>query len=419
MRRFNRWLFRSLLIIGVVIGAAGLWAPQLTRQALRFVAERRLADRPAPAATPARSDPTRAPADDGRAYPTPIPTETSRPYPTPLLAVDPPITPPAIQHQLAIGELRVHFIDVGQGDAMLLEFPDGTTALIDGGPDNGRALAFLRQRGIGRINVMIATHPHADHIGGLVEVLEALPVDGIWMTGASNPTGVFERLLDAIDARRVPYHEVGRGDRIPLGRHELVALRGQPEAANLNDTSLVLRLQYDEIVFLFTGDAEGPSEQAMLASDRALLGATILKVGHHGSHTSSSPAFLEAVGAKIAVYSAGRSNQYGHPHAETLANLEAAGAVAFGTDQYGTVTISSDGASFEIATERSGGALPTPTSGAPGGALRYDPAGPDRDCGDFASHAEALAFFQAGGGPQNDRHRLDGDGDGVPCESLP
>lgn len=320
----------------------------------------------------------------------------------------------------ANGNLRVHFIDVGQGDSILIQTPTGATALIDGGYDNGMALAYLQQQGISRIDVMLVSHPHADHIGGLVEVMNAMPVGQIWTNGAIHTTGIFEEFLDTIAARQIPYYEAERGITIEVGDLELAVLHVNPAAPELNDTSLVLHLTYGEVSFLFTGDAEWPAEQAMLNSMENSLPATILKVGHHASHTSSAPDFLVAVRPEIAVYSAGSDNTYGHPHQETITNLQAIGATIYGTAVNGTVIVTTDGLDYEVIPTRhetqgqGGGPTPTPNT-----SLGYDPNGPDRDCGAFETHAEAQAFFIAAGGPARDSYHLNGDNDGIACKSLP
>ncbi len=179
----------------------------------------------------------------------------------------------------------------------------------------------------------------------------------------------------------------------------------------------------------------------MLRTVPEQLHAQILKVGHHGSYTSSSPEFLAAVRPEIAVYSAGRNNTYGHPHQETITNLKNAGATIYGTDIHGTVVVMTDGSTYQVHPSTSVPAIEgtktlpvetgttlvatqmatSPVSSAitPTGTFRYDPNGPDRDCGNFDTHAEAQAFFIAAGGPERDPHRLDGDNDGIACESLP
>lgn len=341
-------------------------------------------------------------------------------------------TPQTVFAQALPDTLQVHFMDVGQGDSILIQTPDGATALIDGGYDNGLALAYLQQQGIQRLDAVIASHPHADHIGGLIEVMQAIPVDGMWTSGASHTTSYYERFLDTVDRQRIPYFEVGQGDTIPLGDLSLEVLHAQRRSGNLNNTSLVLRLQYGQMVFLFTGDAEAPAERQMLQTVPDHLSATVLKVGHHGSATSSTPLFLAVVQPQIAVYSAGRRNAYGHPHRQTLDNLAAISATVYGTAMHGTVVAETDGISLQVHTEYDvlpiqpdGASMPTsitplPTiATTPGLISGYDPFGRDRNCGAFSTHADAQAFFIAAGGPDRDPHRLDGDNDGIACESLP
>jgi beta-lactamase superfamily II metal-dependent hydrolase len=242
----------------------------------------------------------------------------------------------------------VHFIDVGQGDALLIVAPDGKVALIDGGESGTGVLAYLQAQGVKRINLMIATHPHADHIGGLIDVLRALPVDEVVTNGQSHTTLAYERFLDAIMAAKAVYTEVKRGDTLTLGGLNLDVLHPQaPEGDNLNDQSVVLRLLYGTVAFLVTGDAECIAEADMLAAGETVR-AQILKVGHHGSRSASSPAFLAAVQPEVAVYSSGAANSYGHPHVETLAALANVGTTVYGADVNGTVIITSDGTGYQV-----------------------------------------------------------------------
>ena len=315
--------------------------------------------------------------------------------------------------------LQVHFIDVGQGDSILIQAPDGATALIDGGDANGVALAYLQSLGIQHVTAIIATHPHADHIGGLIDVMNTLEVGAIWTSGAVHTTGVYERFLDTIAARHIPYFEAAQNDTITIGSLIFDVVYGQSSSENLNNTSLVLHLQYNHVSFLFTGDAEASAEQEMLRTvEPSRLASAVLKVGHHGSSTSSSPEFLNAVHPQIAVYLAGSGNSYGHPHSVTIDNLLSVGAVVYGTDTDGTVIMETDGETLQVHTTVPATlefTVPDPAAVT----LIYDPLGPDRDCGHFGTHEEAQAFFIAAGGPERDPHRLDGDDDGMACESLP
>jgi competence protein ComEC len=350
--------------------------------------------------------------------------ETNDSLLTPTVAVAPPSpTTHVVAESSDKSLLEVHVIDVGQGDSILIRTPEGKTALIDGGYDNGRALAYLQAEGVTHVDVMVASHPHADHIGGLVEVLTALSVGEVWTSGATHTTGTYERFLDAIIAAKVPYHEARRGDVIPLGSLNLNVLHSDPNASELNNTSVVLRLAYGRISFLFTGDAEHAAEYEMLATVRDQLSATVLKVAHHGSYTSSSPEFLAAVQPAVAIYSAGRNNNYGHPHAETIQALQRIGATIYGTAEHGTIVITTDGKNYHVQTEYDRPIIQVPPTDNWQDSISLIPGSnisiADRDCSDFSTQAEAQAFFLANGGPDRDPHRLDGDNDGIACERLP
>jgi competence protein ComEC len=219
----------------------------------------------------------------------------------------------------------------------------------------------------------------------------------------------FNEAADVVGMRMGGKHNINLGDAllVQVGQCHAVVIPAVNEG------------RYGGVSFLFTGDAEWPAEEAILATIRDKLPSTILKVGHHASHTSSSSDFLAAVRSEIAVYSAGSDNTYGHPHPATITNLQAVGATIYGTDVNGTVFVTTDGIDSQVIPSRD-------PQGQPGGptatldtSLGYDPNGPDRDYGAFETHAEAQAFFIAAGGPARDPHRLDGDNDGIACESLP
>ena len=273
--------------------------------------------------------------------PSPTPTVVSSPRPTSTLT---PTT----------NTVEVHIIDVGQGDAILVRSPEGQVALIDGGDTNSRALPYLRSQGVERLDWVIATHPHSDHIGGLVEVLEAVPVAKVVTNGQEHTTAPYVRFLEAIEAARAEYVEVSRGDTLSLGSLTLQVLNPTKTTGDMNNNSVVVRLVHGQTTFLFTGDAEREAEESMLLSSVFPVKADVLKVGHHGSRTSSNPQFLSLVKPQIAIYSAGAGNTYGHPHAETLAALAGVGAKVYGTDAHGTVVVTSDGSGYSVRTSKEG-----------------------------------------------------------------
>jgi competence protein ComEC len=270
----------------------------------------------------------------------------------------------------AVGEpLRVTFIDVGQGDATLLQVP-GATLLIDTGRhDRSDLVPALRVLGVEVIDVVVITHGHADHIGQLDTVLQAFSVGEVWMSGTPHTTLTFERALAALEASDARYEEPRAGDSTALGPLLVEVLNPARLTGDLHRDSLALRVTFGSVGFLFTGDAEQQTESEMLARDAASLRADVYQVGHHGSRTSTSPAFLTAVSPHVAVYSAGAGNSFGHPHPEVVDRLLAAGVTLYGTDVHGSVTVVTDGESWDVATVRgappvgaaSGTAPPTPT----------------------------------------------------------
>jgi beta-lactamase superfamily II metal-dependent hydrolase len=244
--------------------------------------------------------------------------------------------------------VEVDFIDVGQGDAILIRSKEGQTALIDGGEAGSGVLAYLTSQGVTHLNLMVATHPHSDHIGGLVDVLGAMPVDRVVTNGQPHTSQLYERFLDGIIQSEAEFIEAKRGDVLPLGSLSFQVLNpGDSLGEDINNNSLVLRLVVGKVAFMFTGDAQTEAESSIVSSGLPLA-ADILKVGHHASHTSSSPAFLSAVQPSVAVYMAGSGNNYGHPHAETIAALTDAGVIIFGTDVNGTIAITTDGTNYQV-----------------------------------------------------------------------
>lgn len=247
--------------------------------------------------------------------------------------------------------LKVHFLNVGQADSILVQFPNGQNMLVDAGNnDDGPAVvSYLKSKGVSRIDYLVATHPHEDHIGGMDNVIRAFDIGQVYMPRATTTTKTFEDVLLAVKEKGLKISTARAGVTV-LDQGSLkvnfVAPCGS-DYEDLNNWSAVTRIQYGSTSFLLAGDAEAQSEEEMLASG-ANLKADVLKVGHHGSSSSTSPAFLKAVAPKYAIISVGAGNDYGHPHKETLAKLANAGIRVYRTDRDGTVVFTSDGKNISV-----------------------------------------------------------------------
>ncbi|MDR0406433.1 MAG: MBL fold metallo-hydrolase [Clostridiales bacterium] len=247
--------------------------------------------------------------------------------------------------------LEAHFIDVGQGDSMLAKLPDGRAMLIDAGPGSAadKVVGYLREQNVGKIDILIATHPHEDHIGGMDEVVREFEIGEIYMPKVSANTKAFESLLTEIRDKGLTVGSAKGGMVLPGGGGvsiEFFAPNGE-RYAELNNHSAVTKITYGDTAFLLTGDAENLSETEMLGAGYALA-ADVLKVGHHGSNTSTAPAFLRAVSPRVAVISVGQGNSYRHPAPDTLQNLENDGVSVYRTDELGTIVIYSDGENIRV-----------------------------------------------------------------------
>ena len=252
----------------------------------------------------------------------------------------------------ALCNLSIHYIDVGQGDSILV-WCDGSAMVIDGGPNSsrGRTVDYLRSLGISRLNYVVSTHPDEDHIAGLTDVVKNFPVDKLLMTNATANTQTFANFIQAVKTKGIKATTAVPGGTYPLGGASFTVLAPNAGYSDTNDMSVVLRLTYKNRSFLFTGDAAAASEADMLKKGYDLR-ADVLKVGHHGSKTATSDAFLRAVNPKLAVISVGKGNNYGLPDPSTLDKLKAAGVQILRTDESGTVIVESDGDRITYRTEK-------------------------------------------------------------------
>lgn len=248
---------------------------------------------------------------------------------------------------IAEGEMKVTFLDVGQGDCTLIQ-ADGQNMVLDvGNNDQGeRVVSYLKAQGIEKLDYFLLSHPDADHIGGGDNVLENFEVQTVIMPDVANDTMTYQEVMEDISRYDVDVKHPEVGDIFTLGDAEFTILCPEPELISqddLNNSSIGIKLVHGENSFVLCGDAEEKSEQEMVKRFGASLESDVLKCGHHGSSTATSDAFLEAVDPTWAVISCGKENRYGHPHSEVLDKLENDDVQIYRTDLEGSITAASDG----------------------------------------------------------------------------
>lgn len=255
--------------------------------------------------------------------------------------------------------LVVEYLDVGQADSILLS-SDGEYMLIDAGnnEDGDDIVSYLREVGADELKYLVGTHPHADHIGGMDDVILALDVDNVLLPAATTNTQTYTDVLDAIETKNVPVTVPIAGQAFQLGETTVSVVAAQ-QADDLNNTSIVLKATYENTSFLFMGDAETEVENAILSAGTNVK-SNVLKVGHHGSSTSTSSAFLAAVSPDAAVISCGAGNSYGHPSTTTLQKLT--GVPVWRTDLNGTIIAMTDGQTCRLTAEKGTAALKPPAT---------------------------------------------------------
>lgn len=254
------------------------------------------------------------------------------------------------------GQLEAHYIDVGNADCILVR--QGTAAmLIDSGEkgDADTIIEYLRQQGVERLDAVIATHPHADHIGSMAQVIREFPIDTFllaYMPSSATPTSaVYLSMLQALDEKQVPVRQAQPGDVLPLGGAQVQILAPLEQTGDANNMSVVTRVVFGQRRFLFMGDAETPVEQQLLERGTE-LSADVLKAGHHGSRTATSAIFLKQVAPTFAVLTCGDGNSYGHPHKETLQRLSRAKVQVYRSDIHGHIVFTTDGKELTVKTQK-------------------------------------------------------------------
>lgn len=276
------------------------------------------------------------------------------------------VTPGETQQPIISGSLKVHFLDVGQADSMLIETPGGKSMLIDAGnnADSDMVVSYIKNKKINKIDVLVGTHPHEDHIGGMDVVIKSFDIGKIYMPKASSTTKTFEDVLNALKAKGLKVTTAAAGVSIDLDKGtgcEILAPIGSGYG-DINNYSVVIKLTFGDTTFLFAGDAEELSEKEMLNKGYDLK-ADVLKIGHHGSSSSTSAAFLKAVAPEYAVICVGKENSYGHPTKETLDKLVQAKIQVLRTDINGTIIAVSDGKTVTFDKEPTAAKPQTPSSG--------------------------------------------------------
>lgn len=243
--------------------------------------------------------------------------------------------------------LTVHYIDVGQGDSELIQI-NNKNLLIDAGPKDAedKVVSYLKTQNITKLDYIIATHPHDDHIGGMLEVLKNFKVNEFIAPKIYNPptTSTFKDLITTLKNKNMKITVLKPGDYINLGENVQCEILAPSKTyyENLNNYSIVVKITYKNSKFLFTGDAEEESEKEVL-NNGFDVSCDVLKIGHHGSKTASSDKFLKEASPKIAVISCGKNNDYGHPHKTTLDKLNSINCKIYRTDLNGDIVIISDG----------------------------------------------------------------------------
>jgi competence protein ComEC len=262
---------------------------------------------------------------------------------------------------LSFCTLSVHFIEVGQGDAILIHTPGDKYLLIDAGPYDSvdTLMDYLKKFPIGKISLVIATHPHSDHISGFEEVFRDYKVEQVYMPNVSHTISQYRNLLNAVQNKGLKVNTAHAGITLPIekGLHLSILSPIRDNYDSLNDWSVVVYFEYKDVSFLLMGDAEKEIEDSLRIENPALK-ATVLKIGHHGSFRASSDAFIGQINPAYAVIMCGANNDYGYPHRETLSTLNRHGVKLYRTDRDGTIVFETDGKTLNVTTGKTLSSVP-------------------------------------------------------------
>lgn len=259
-------------------------------------------------------------------------------------------TPPPLSNS---SNMQVHYIDVGQADSILIN-SNGHFMLIDAGnnDDDKLVVSYLQSQGVEKLDYIIATHPHEDHIGGMDTVVDTFDIGNVIMPNIETTTKTYESFIDSLINKNVTAIEPKPGNTYELGESIFTIISPNNEyEKDLNNWSVGIKLEHGENSFIFTGDAEKASETDIL-NNNIDISADVLKLGHHGSSTSNTEEFLKAIKPKYAVICVGENNKYGHPHKETIEKLNKLNIEVYRTDKNGNVVATSDGKNISWTTER-------------------------------------------------------------------
>ena len=250
--------------------------------------------------------------------------------------------------------LTVHFLDVGQGDSILIEYNNKSMLIDSGESDQGEVVSdYLKNEGISTLDYVVATHPHSDHIGGMNDILNNFQIDHFIDSGYVHTTETYEDMLTTIDQKDIPFEEAQAGQTISFDPAVDIEILnpGTTYSDDLNENSVVLKVTYNNTSLLLMGDAGLETEERIMKAGYD-IDSDILKVGHHGSQSGSGETFISTVSPEVSVIEVGAGNSYGHPDAEILERLQAASKV-YRTDLDGTVTVTTDGSNYTVTTQKS------------------------------------------------------------------